>query len=416
MSEILFLSHRVPYPPTKGDKIRSWHLLSGLARRCTVHLGAFVDDPADWSDLDGLRAVCGELCLRPIARGAALARGMTGLLHGAPLTIGYYRDRALGDWVRALAARRRIDAVFVYSSSMAQYAAGSALAVDGPRVIDFCDVDSDKWRQYADSHTPPVSWIYAREARLLERCERRATLAFDAALVSAEPEAMLLRRIVPEAAGRVRVLTNGVDASYFDPSGSWPNPYPVGRRPVVFTGAMDYHANIDAVRWFGEAALPSIRAAMPDAVFAIVGSNPAPQVRAMARADGVLVTGRVADIRPYLAHAAVVVAPLRIARGVQNKVLEALAMARPVVATANAVQGIPGASQAGVCVRDEGEGLAAAVIERLAQGAPSAADGRRLVLERYAWQTQVDAVAELLLRGAPARLDAVAARSGYAAI
>jgi sugar transferase (PEP-CTERM/EpsH1 system associated) len=416
MSEILFLSHRVPYPPTKGDKIRSWYLLSGLARRCTVHLAAFVDDPADWDDLDGLRAVCGELLLRPIARGAALARAMTGLLHRAPLTVGYYRDRALGNWVRALAARRRLDAVFVYSSSMAQYATVSGLAIDGPRVIDFCDVDSDKWRQYADSHAPPLSWIYAREARLLERCERRATLAFDAALVSAEPEATLLRRIVPEAAGRVRVLANGVDAGYFDPSGSWPSPYPAGRRPVVFTGAMDYHANIDAVRWFGEAVLPSIRAAIPDAIFAIVGSNPAPQVRAMARADGVLVTGRVGDIRPYLAHASVVVAPLRIARGVQNKVLEALAMARPVVATTNAVQGIPGATQAGVCVRDDREGLAAAVIERLASDTASAGDGRRLVLERYAWQTQVDVVAELLLRGAPARPGAVAARSGYAAV
>jgi sugar transferase (PEP-CTERM/EpsH1 system associated) len=414
MSEILFLSHRVPYPPTKGDKIRSWHLLSGLARRCTVHLGAFVDDSADWSDLDGLRAVCGELCLRPLARRAALVRGMTGALHGAPLTVGYYRDRALGDWVRALAARRRLDAVFVYSSSMAQYAVGSVLAVDGPRVIDFCDVDSDKWRQYADSHAAPASWIYRREARLLERCERRATLAFDAVLVSAEPEAVLLRRIAPEAAERVRVLANGVDAGYFDPSGSWPNPYPAGRRPVVFTGAMDYHANIDAVRWFTEAVLPSIRAAMPDAFFAIVGANPASQVRALARDKGVLVTGRVADIRPYLAHAAVVVAPLRIARGIQNKVLEALAMARPVVATANAVQGIPGATQAGVCVRNDGPGLAAAVIERLAPDVPSADDGRRLVLERYAWQTQVDVVAELLLRSAPARPDAIAARSAYA--
>ena len=389
MSEILFLSHRVPYPPTKGDKIRSWHLLSGLARRCTVHLGSFVDDPADWSDLDALRAVCGELCLRPIARRAALARGLTGLLHGAPVTTGYYRDRALGDWVRALAARRRLDAVFVYSSSMAQY---------------------------AESHAPPASWIYAREARLLERCERRATLAFDAALVSAEPEAALLRRIAPEAAGRVRVLANGVDAGYFDPAGNWPNPYPPGRRAVVFTGAMYYHANVDAVRWFAEAVLPSIRAAMPETIFAIVGSNPAPPVRALAGGDGVLVTGRVADIRPYLAHAAVVVAPLRIARGVQNKVLEALAMARPVVATANAVQGIPGAAQAGVCVRDAGEDLAAAVIERLEGDDSAAAAGRRLVLERYTWQAQVDIVAEQLLRGAPVRTEAIAAPSGYAAI
>ena len=415
MSEILFLSHRVPYPPTKGDKIRSWHLLSGLARRCTVHLGAFVDDPADWNELDALRAVCGEVCLLPLGRRTALARGVAGLLHATPITTGYYRDRGLHTWIRALASRRRLDALFVYSSSMAQYAATPGLGIDGPRVIDFCDVDSDKWRQYAVSHRWPASWIYAREARLLERCERTAALAFDAALVSAEPEATLLRRIVPEAAGRVRVLANGVDADYFDPAGRWPNPYPEGRRAVVFTGAMDYHANVDAVCWFAEAALPSIRAAMPDAIFAVVGSNPVPQVRALARADGVIVTGRVADIRPYLAHAAVVVAPLRIARGVQNKVLEALAMARPVVATANAVQGIPGALHAGVCVRDEGTELAAAVTERL-QAAEPVAGGRRFVLERYAWQTQVDVVAELLLRRGVAGRDVLRAPPGYATV
>jgi sugar transferase (PEP-CTERM/EpsH1 system associated) len=417
MSEILFLAHRVPYPPTKGDKIRSWHLLSGLARRCTVHLGTFVDDAADWADLDRLRAVCGEMCLRPLARHGALVRAATGVLHGAPLTTGYYRDRTLGKWARGLAARRRLDAVFVYSSSMAQYASGTALRFDGRRVIDFCDVDSDKWRQYSASHSRPARWIYAREARLLERCERRTTQTFDAALVSAEPEAALLRRIVPDAAERIRVLANGVDAGYFDPSGAWPSPYPAGSCAVVFTGAMDYHANVDAVRWFAEAAWPAIRAASPHSLFAIVGAKPVPQVRALAAMPGVLVTGRVADIRPYLAHAAVVVAPLRIARGVQNKVLEALAMARPVVATANAVQGIPGAVQSGVCVRDSGEALAAAVIERLASGAAAAVEGRRLVLERYAWQTQVDILAALLLSGPHAvEPEAATARSGYAAV
>ena len=415
MSEILFLSHRVPYPPTKGDKIRSWHLLSGLARRSTVHLAAFVDDPADWNELDDLRAVCGEVCLLPLVRRAALVRGVTGLLHASPITTGYYRDRRLDDWARTLASRRRLDALFVYSSSMAQYAA-AGLAIDGPRVIDFCDVDSDKWRQYATSHRWPTSWMYAREARLLERCERRAALSFDAALVSAEPEAALLRRIVPEAAGRIRVLANGVDAGYFDPLGRWSSPYPEERRVIAFTGAMDYHANVDAVSWFANTVLPPIRAAMPDAIFAVVGSNPAPQVRALANLDGVIVTGRVPDIRPYLAHAAVVVAPLRIARGVQNKVLEALAMARPVVATANAVQGIPGAAQAGVCIRDDAGALAAAVIERLAAAGETAAAGRRFVLERYAWQTQVDAVAELLLRAGAGGHDRLAAHPAYGTV
>ena len=415
MSELLFLSHRVPYPPTKGDKIRSWHLLSGLARRCTVHLGAFVDDPDDWQHLERLRATCGELCLRPLVRVRALARSMRGLLTGTSLTEGYYRDGRLHDWVRSLAARRRLDAVFVFSSSMAQYATSPRVELDGPRIIDLCDIDSDKWRQYAVSHPAPARWIYAREARLLERCERRAALEFDATLVSAEPEAELLARVVPEAGARVRVLANGVDTAYFDPSQSWSNPFPGARRPVVFTGAMDYYANVDAVRWFAEAILPEIRATLPAALFAIVGSNPAPQVRALARAEQVLVTGRVDDIRPYLAHAAVVVAPLRIARGVQNKVLEALAMARPIVATPNAVQGIPAAEHAGICVCDDAGEFAAAVVEQLRADSESAATrGRHFVLERHAWSTQVDAVAELLLHGGRSSAGALAQR--YAAV
>ena len=225
---------------------------------------------------------------------------------------------------------------------------------------------------------------------------------------------MLLRRIAPEAAARVRVLANGVDAAYFDPSLATPDPFPAGRRPIVFTGAMDYYANIDAVRWFAEDALPAIRALLPEAFFAIVGSNPTREVRALARPDSILVTGRVDDIRPYLAHAAVVVAPLRIARGVQNKVLEALAMARPVVATANAVQGIPGASQAGVAVHDGAREFASAVIDRLAAVPGAGASGRRLVLERFAWPTQVDIVAELLLRRGRPGAGAIAA--GYAAV
>jgi sugar transferase (PEP-CTERM/EpsH1 system associated) len=399
MSEILFLAHRVPYPPSKGDKIRSWHLLSGLARRCNVHLGAFVDDPADWDRLDRLKAVCGELCLRPLTRRVALARAFMGLARRAAMTTGYYRDRGLSEWTRELARRRRLDAVFAFSSSMAPYALAPELAIDGPRIIDFCDVDSDKWRQYATAHAGAARWIYAREARLLEASERRAALASDATLVSAEPEAVLLRRIAPQAAGRIRVLANGVDAARFDPAAVWPNPYPAGCRPVVFTGAMDYYANVDAVRWFAEAILAQVRAEVPQALFAIVGSNPTAAVRSLARPGAVLVTGWVDDVRPYLAHAAVVVAPLRIARGVQNKVLEALAMARPLVATTNAVQGIPGAAEAGVRVRDDDGAFTTAVISELRADPQPAIAGRRLVLERYAWQTQVDVVADLLLRG-----------------
>jgi sugar transferase (PEP-CTERM/EpsH1 system associated) len=362
-----------------------------------VHLGAFVDDPEDWAQVAALRGVCGELELRPVSRIAARLRGLGGLLTGEPITTGYYRDAIMRGWAMALAARRKLDAVFVYSSSMAQYADGLELQAGTPRVIDFCDVDSDKWRQYAASHSPPGRWIYAREARLLAQCERRAAREFDVSLVSAEPEAVLLRAIAPESCESIRVLANGVDASYFDPAVRWPDPYPAGRRAIVFTGAMDYYANVDAVRWFAVNVLPAVRAATPEAFFAIVGSNPSPQVRALARPGAVVVTGRVPDVRPYLAHASVVVAPLRIARGVQNKVLEAMAMSCPVVATSDAVQGIPGAAGAGVTVCDSAERMAESVIATITRDVCTVPDGRRFVQERHGWEAQVDALAGALL-------------------
>jgi polysaccharide biosynthesis protein PslH len=401
MTEILFLAHRIPYPPDKGDKIRSWHLLEGLARRCTVHLATFVDDPADRFHVPALEAVCGEICMRPLPRAAALARGMRGFLTGEPLTTGYYRDRDLLRWVQALAARRPLAAVFVFSSSMAQYADALSLAGNAARVLDLCDVDSDKWRQYAESHAPPLRWLYAREARLLAGIERRAVAEFDATLVVADAEAALLRSIAREGSSRIRVVRNGVDAGYFDPSGEWADPYPAGSRPLVFTGAMDYYANVDAVRWFAEAVLPAVRAAVPDALFAIVGARPAPEVAALARPGTVLVTGRVPDVRPYLAHARVVVAPLRIARGVQNKVLEAMAMARPLVAMSHAVQGIPGAEQAGVVVTDDAAAMARAVVRVLEHPRGALPAMRRYVEEDFAWRARIDEVAELMLR-APA--------------
>jgi hypothetical protein len=188
VSELLFLAHRMPYPPDKGDKIRSWHFLQGLARRHVVHLGAFVDDPVDWQHRPVLERVCGELCLRSLPVRLATARSALGLLNGEPLTLPYYRDRGMMRWVRELAQRRRLDGVFVFSSSMAQYAAALPSTAAGRRVLDLCDVDSDKWRQYAGAHGWPMNLVYAREARLLEQRERRYVESFDATVVIADPD------------------------------------------------------------------------------------------------------------------------------------------------------------------------------------------------------------------------------------
>lgn len=397
MKEILFLSHRIPYPPNKGDKIRSWHLLKGLASRFTVHLGTFVDDPDDWQYVDELRQVCGEVCVRPLDPRLARLRGLRALANGRALTLDYYRDAVLERWARGLAERRPLSGTFVFSSSMAQYAEHLQVGSGALKVLDLCDVDSDKWRQYASSRAGPMRWVYGREARLLSDAERAYAGAFDSTLVSADAELQILSQLAPESAEKIFVLPNGVDTSYFDPARSWPNPFPNGSRPVVFTGAMDYQPNIDGVRWFAEEILPAVNAQVPKVQFWIVGSNPPAEVLSLGKQAGIAVTGRVPDVRPYLAHAAAVVAPLRIARGVQNKVLEGLAMARPVVATANAVQGIHGARESGLAIVAGPEEFAVAVIRALQDEANSGAPlARRFVMDHFAWEARLEALCSLM--------------------
>jgi sugar transferase (PEP-CTERM/EpsH1 system associated) len=395
MSEILFLSHRIPYPPDKGDKIRSYHLLRALAAEHTVHLGTFVDDAKDWDHVAAVRRLCGgEACVRPLSANAARLRSLRGILTGEPLSLAYYRDRGLRSWAADLASRRPLAGVFAFSSSMAQYAEGVPLRQGARRVLDLCDVDSDKWRQYSTARRFPMTSVYAREARLLAALESRCVAAFDASLVISEAEAAILNGIARTNLDRIKVVPNGVDTDYFDPSKQYANPFGSGLRSIVFTGAMDYHANVDGVRWFADEVLPRIRRIEPSAVFAIVGSNPTHAVTALAQRIGVIVTGRVPDVRPYLAHAEVVVAPLRLARGVQNKVLEALAMARPVVATPNAVQGIPSATAAGVVVETDASRLAQGVARLLGGGGDGTA-GRRFAVQRYGWHERLAEVCAL---------------------
>ncbi|HET7314045.1 TIGR03087 family PEP-CTERM/XrtA system glycosyltransferase [Salinisphaera sp.] len=382
MAELLYLCHRIPYPPNKGDKIRAFNWLRALAERHTVHLGSFVDDSADWAHRAVLDRWCDQVCLRPLAPRRAKLRSLSALARGEALSFAYYRDRALQDWVDRLMAERRIDAVLVFSSTMAPYVAGHAVR----RVLDFVDVDSDKWAQYAAHTRGPMRRIYAREANTLAAGERRLARSFDASIFVSAAEADFFRRMAPDCAARVHAIANGVYAEYFDPDGDYAPAAP-GATDIVFTGAMDYGANVDAVCWFVEQVWPRVRQAVPEARFTIVGTRPTRRVQALAEHAGVVVTGAVPDVRPYLARARVAVAPMRIARGLQNKVLEAFAMARPVVMTPQAEAGLePGAEAAGDVVAAP-EAFAAAVIARLA-GVPDEATrraARGYVLTHYAW-------------------------------
>ena len=387
--EVLFLCHRIPYPPNKGDKIRSYHWLKALASRYVVHLGAFIDDPADREHVPAVQRLCATSCLLDLNPLHARVRSSLALMTGGPLTVRYFASRALQRWVDELLRGGKVTRIVVYSSGVAPYAAGRE-ADRIRRILDLCDVDSAKWRQYGASGVGPISWVYSREARTLAQCETRWSDEFDVTIVSSESERLMLEESVGRSVPRAEVLGNGVDTEYFDPAVPHPRPYPDDVQTIVFTGAMDYLANVDAVEWFAGEVWPTLNAQHPTARFVIVGSNPHPRVRALSERSGIIVTGTVPDVRPYLAHACCAVVPLRIARGVQNKVLEALAMDLPVVALRPAMQGISGGlAVPGSVVADDAAGLGALVAARLAPYG-SLTGGRGFVERHFAWSAVLE--------------------------
>ena len=387
MANVLFLVHRMPYPPNKGDKVRSFHLLKHLAARHRVFLGTFIDDPDDERHLGAVRAFCADVHAPRLNPLAARVASLTGLLGTQALTLRYYQQASMARWVQGVVARQAVDCTLVFSSSMAQY----ALPGGGPLLLDLVDVDSAKWTAYAPDHGWPMSWLYRREGRTLLACEREAAARADHTFLATEKEAGLFRSLAPESAARVSELSNGVDAHYFQPQAERASPFAADEVPIVFTGAMDYWPNVDAVCWFAAEMLPRLRERHPTLRFHIVGRSPAPAVRALA-SEAVHVSGTVPDVRPYLQHAAVVVAPLRLARGIQNKVLEAMAMARPVVAAATCVEAITAQPGQHLLAAADADAFVQAIDGLLADPAQAGEigrAGREQVLDAYGWDARL---------------------------
>ncbi len=414
MQELLLLVHRIPYPPNKGDKIRSFNLLKHLARHYRVHLGAFIDDPADRYYVEEVRKLCGETYFASLKPGLGKLKGLAALLKGnQALTLAYYHNAALQVWVDQVLTRFAIQRVLVFSSAMAQYVSGP-LYRHLHRVIDFVDVDSDKWLQYSRRRRWPLSWLYRRESKALLRFERRVAAEFAANVFVTAEEAELFRRLVPEAAARTFHACNGVDTDFFIPELDYPDPYPTAAQVLVFTGAMNYWANVDAVCWFSREVFPAIRQAVPAARFYIVGARPTTAVQQLNSLPGVHVVGVVRDIRPYLAHARLAVAPLRIARGVQNKVLEAMAMAMPVLVTRAAANGILPCQALEPWMADEPRLLATVAVSLLQQGDQGGGLlGRAWVLQHCNWHKNLDRI-ERLVEGNSPLPAATTSTCGYA--
>ncbi|MBX3595460.1 TIGR03087 family PEP-CTERM/XrtA system glycosyltransferase [Sphingomonas sp.] len=404
MGDILFLAHRVPFPPDRGDKIRAFNILRYLSARKRVHLVAFADDPADLKRKGALAKLTGNRQI--VWRGKRQATaGIQALISHKPLSLTAFDNAELHRAVQLMLARHAIDTIYVFSSQMAQYVPAR------PRqkvVMDFVDMDSAKFASYGKTSKGVSGWMLRREARLLAQYEKAVAARVDASLFVSEEEAALFRERT--GAERVHAVSNGIDTEAFDPRGQFKRIDTMGEL-IVFTGQMDYRPNIEGVTWFVETILPHIHLRHPHAQFAIVGRKPTDAVKALAKHAGVVVTGEVPDVRPWLDAASVVVAPLKLARGVQNKVLEAMAMARPVVATAAAATGI---DHGGTIEIGETVGEIADAVNKILEDPATAAEfgalARQRVIDHYSWDAKLAALDPIL--GLPPRSkDAQARRS-----
>ncbi len=401
MPEILFLVHRAPWPPDRGDRIRSWHMFEALAKLAPVHVAALADN-AD--DAESARAKIAPLCksltieVRKVSRPRALVEAV---LHGEPVSNRLFRSKALARHVDALIGQGQVSHIVAFSGQMAQYLPAR---FDGPVLMDFVDVDSAKFGTYAEQdRRQPLHWVHKREARMLGAYEAQIARRANTSLFVSEAEAALFRQRSGLSSDKVLAVENGIDTDRFDPALTF-DPVGDGEGPLaVFTGQMDYRPNIDAVRWFAADILPLIRRRHPVARFAIVGRAPTDEVRALAALPGVTVTGEVPDVRPWLAAADVVVAPLLLARGVQNKLLEAMAMARPVVASAAAATGIDAAPGEHLLVADDAAAMAEAVgvlFDDRTAAARMGQAARAQMIARYGWDARMAPLGALL--GLPA--------------
>ena len=394
--EILFLCHRIPFPPDRGDKIRSYHLLQRLAQVAPVHVGCFADDDRDMGFAQDMAQVTASQCVLMRDRSRAMA-GLSGLLRGQPLLVSLFDHPGLHRWVATLLQERPIRAVFTYSAQMAHFVPPLPSATRF--LMDFVDFDSTKYAAYGAQGRGPMAWINRREGRVLLDFERSVAARADISSFVSEAEAQLFRTACGLGDDRIVAIENGVALDYFDPAAEF-DAVDKGEGPlIVFTGQMDYRPNIEAVDSFARQTLPAIRAVRPDARFAIVGRNPAKAVQALAALPGIIVTGGVPDVRGWLAAADVVVAPLRIARGIQNKVLEAMAMARPVVASPQAAEGIDAVDGRDFLIAADPVAEADTIVSLLAdpaRAAQVATAGRQHVERRYRWSATLAHLPDLL--------------------
>lgn len=389
---ILFLSQRVPYPPNKGDKLRSFNEIKFLSQRHDISLVCLADNDQDLQYEGELKQYCHsvDIVFRPIFR--AKLRSLFYLLSTVPLTLPYFYSKKLRSIVHQRLQERRYDLIFVYCSSMAQYVDHIR---DIPKVIDFVDVDSEKWAQYVRHTRFPATYVYRAESKRLRKYEKCIAETFQHCFFVSEKEVEDFRSLVSPCPTITPIL-NGVDCDFFRPS-----PEPYDSTSLVFTGAMDYFANVKAILYFSNEILPFIQKAVPDVKLYVIGSNPSADILKLGENHpNIIVTGYVDRVQPYVSKSAVFVAPMRIARGVQNKILEAMAMGVSVVTTSLGFEGITAGPGKDIFVEDQPDRFAQQVIQLMTDPElrkKISANARRTIEEQYDWEKNLEELEHILL-------------------
>jgi len=393
----------MPLPPGQGNDDRSWRILCHLATNHRVHLGCFFARSSDQRHLAALNEICASVMCLPFSPAASSIKTVAALIQGKPVGSGYYGNTRLMRWLAETIATCQPSQAFVCGAAMARYLENYRFAT---LVVDMVEVGSEKWRQRAETSRWPLNEFYWRQERALLMFETRVASRSDYALFASAAEANLFSRRAPRAPARVVAMRNGIDHGHFNPAQNYPNPYPPDRKIVVFAGAMDYPPNIEGATWFATEVMTMLRHRFPTIDFWIVGDHPVRAVRALGRRD-IHVVRHVGDIRPYLAHADAVVVPLRIARGTDNGVLEGMAMAKYVVATPAALDGLDLAIGEEILCAASGPSFASGVATALsARAGDMGVRARRRIETDYDWSTTLSLLDNLLVQNVSLRASA----------
>ncbi len=387
--ELLFLAQRVPYPPDRGDRITTWNLLRRwLEDGHRVRIGCFLEASEDEAHARTLESKGCEVFAFRIHDKLRRLKSLPALLGTKPLTLPYFRHAGLRKALRTSLAARPVDCAYAFSSSMGFYFLDLAAELGAARKIaHFAELDSDKWAQYAASQGFPSKQVYGREARTLLAWEKKLAQVADLNVLVSDVEERIFKERIPGPA--TVVLPNGVDLEHFRPDAKVQKI----AHSVVFTGVMNYHPNVDAMLHFVKACWPALRERHADAQCFIVGSRPTDEIQALDGKHGITVTGRVPETVPWMQKASVGIAPLRIARGIQNKVLEAMACALPVVTSPLAAGGIEASDGRDFVVAEDDAATTRAILELFADEARANAIGaaaRAQMERRYGWKAVLD--------------------------